>query len=261
MDHAEKVAKLILEAAIPGAAMTFRCKQSKGEYDFDLHYPNGKVAAVEVTSSHVQRVTRNFKEAFMKESGSIAGVFCKRSWLITPSLGADFKRIRKEADSCLSLLESEGTLSFSPLELTSPGCSDSLRKVRDDLQLNYGNSFPPAGAVEIELDLVVAGSSYDAMTPIMAAEREYEPNRTKLGKAKKANVAERHLVVTIDQLNGDPWRAMADFPPPKEHPRLPEEITNIWLVIQTERDKFVVWSGSLSQPWQRIDLEGLPMSE
>jgi hypothetical protein len=51
MDHTETVAKLVLEAVLPGARLEYRLAQSNGEHDFDLHYHDGTVAAVEVTSS------------------------------------------------------------------------------------------------------------------------------------------------------------------------------------------------------------------
>ncbi len=51
MDQAEKVAQRLFESVIPGARMEYRASQSKGEYDFDLHYADGRVSAVEVTSS------------------------------------------------------------------------------------------------------------------------------------------------------------------------------------------------------------------
>jgi hypothetical protein len=51
MDHAERIAKLVVEAALPGTEMVFRDEQSHGECDFDLHYPNETHAAVEVTES------------------------------------------------------------------------------------------------------------------------------------------------------------------------------------------------------------------
>lgn len=51
MDFSEKTAKAVLEAVLPGAKLTHRDQQSDGEYDFDLRYPDGRPAAVEVTRS------------------------------------------------------------------------------------------------------------------------------------------------------------------------------------------------------------------
>ena len=51
MDHAETVAKRLFESLLPGAGMEYHPEQSRGEHDFDLHYPDGRVCPVEVTSS------------------------------------------------------------------------------------------------------------------------------------------------------------------------------------------------------------------
>ena len=50
MNHAEAVAKLVLENVIPGT-MIYQLKQSHGECDFELRYRSGATAAVEVTAS------------------------------------------------------------------------------------------------------------------------------------------------------------------------------------------------------------------
>ncbi len=51
MNHAEKVAKRALEALLPAGSLKYRPEQSSGEYDFDLCYGDGAIAALEVTAS------------------------------------------------------------------------------------------------------------------------------------------------------------------------------------------------------------------
>jgi hypothetical protein len=53
MDQAERLAKAVIEALLPGSKMEYREKQSQGArvYDFDLGYADGRVTAVEVTAS------------------------------------------------------------------------------------------------------------------------------------------------------------------------------------------------------------------
>jgi hypothetical protein len=51
MNKAEEIAKTLMEIIYVGAEMRYRRDQSKGEYDYDLRYTDGTIAAVEVTAS------------------------------------------------------------------------------------------------------------------------------------------------------------------------------------------------------------------
>jgi hypothetical protein len=116
MRNEETVAKRVLEMVIPGARMVFLPVQSHGEYDFELHYLNGEVAAVEVTSSRDQAKTQFLKEVFEKNGGaSIQAVNCKKTWYITPSR-TNINKIRKDADKYLAALEAARIESFSELD-------------------------------------------------------------------------------------------------------------------------------------------------
>ena len=51
MDECERLAKTVIEHVIPGSKMEFHLEQAHGNYDFDLVYPDGRLAAVEVTAA------------------------------------------------------------------------------------------------------------------------------------------------------------------------------------------------------------------
>jgi hypothetical protein len=253
MDHAEKVAKIILEAALPGAVMTFRPVQSNMEHDFDLRYPNGEVAAVEVTSSRNQILTQTNAEIFNKKKGGtvIKAVKCKKSWYIFPSPGAQINEIRKNVDKYLAELEAAelGEFDFLRMHL-SPKCSQDIC---NDLNLTMGIALASTEAQpEIHIAGVGGGGALDATTAIYAGQKEANSNKEKLGKA---GTNERHLVVYIDQMNGLAWTALTEFEPPSALPNLPDEITHIWLATEYGKtDQFAIWYGSKTESWRRIVL-------
>ena len=253
MDHAEKVAKLILEASIPGAAMTFRCKQSNKEYDFNLRYPNGDVAAVEATSSRDQIQTQTNAEVYKKKKGGpvIDAVKCKKSWIIFLSTNPQVKQIRKDADKYLAELEAAGLESFSCYR-DSSNPLECVRNIIDGLKLTSGKVI---SSTEAPAKIYMVGSggagAFNATDATKAGEKEAEANKEKLGKA---GTNERHLVVYID-LMSLPHIALTDCDPPLVLPNLPDEITHIWLVTEYEKaDRFVVWYGSRNETWRKTIL-------
>jgi hypothetical protein len=254
MDHAEKVARIILEAALPGAFMEFRPEQSNKEYDFYLRYPNGEVAAVEATASRNQFLAQTNAEVYKKKKGGpvIDAVECKKSWIIFLSRSAQVKEIRKNADKCLAELEAAGLESFSCYR-DSSNPLECIRKIIDDLRLTSGNVISSTEApAKIHIVGFGGGGAVIATHATEAGEEEAEANKEKLGKA---GTDERHLVVYIDLMNGVPYTALTAFDPPLALPNLPDEITHIWLVTEYEgAGQFVVWHGSKTEPWRRVIL-------
>jgi hypothetical protein len=266
----EAIAKLVLEAVLPGAKMAFRSEQSHGEWDFDLRYANGTVAAVEVTASVDQDQARMSARIRDKRKGgsSIAATKCKKSWMIFPTKDADINIIRAEADEYLSALEQAQVQSFSFLEAFTfrsyreagierflpfqvPQC---VEDICFNLKIMSGSAISDTTASQILIQHSVRGGAVRASVATDAGEREAskDDNRRKLGAA---GTGERHLVVYIDVMNGLPWTALTDFTPPSSCPVLPPEITDIWLIAHAGiGDEFVAWRASAQEPWhsQRV---------
>jgi len=255
--HPENVAKRVLEMAVPGARMESRLEQPCGEYDFDLYYLNGEVAAVEVTSSRDPASTKTHKGIFEKNGGSeIKAVLCKKNWCITPS--AMPKNFRKDVDKYLAAVEAAEIDGFWEPDCRKSNTPKEVSALYRDLNVFSARSTPTSGAAVIRIGDVLGGVAVGQASPTRAAEREIGPNKDKLGKA---TTKERHLVVYVDQLNGSPWIGMTSSEPPNEFPNLPTEITHLWLIAQI-RDRYVVWLGTSTQPWHVVSLhktsEGSP---
>lgn len=105
MRKTEEIAKVVIEASLPGARMEYRSDQSHGEYDFVLHYPNGTIASVEVTESADQLQKQTSAEIRNKKKGGpvVEAKKCQKSWMIFPMGNANISKIRKKVDEYLSL--------------------------------------------------------------------------------------------------------------------------------------------------------------
>lgn len=272
MKYPERIAKCVVEACMPGSKMEYRSQQPHGEHDFDLHYADGTSAAVEVTESadQLQKLI-SAKIRSKKEGGWVVEArTCKRSWMIFPMRGAIIGKIRKEVDARLSVLEQEGIDHFNSLEAFNSrlnreaGIEKFLpspvpRCVEDicyDLLIQSGSATPVGTPPKISIQHPVYGGAVGSSVAIDAAEQEAnkEDNRRKLGAA---NTPERHLVVYVDVTNGLPWASLTDFEPTLALPKIPQEITHIWLIGhsgEADKNEFVVWRGSTTEPWhsQRV---------
>lgn len=272
MDFAEKSAKIVLEAVLPGAKLTYGDQQSHGEYDFDLQHPDGRFAAVEVTTSVDQRQMLTLAAIHSKRKSPVIAVSqCKKTWMITPMQNAKINTIRAKADTYLAVLEDAGISQFSAFEAYEskqireagleemfggrvvPQCVESIC---DDLMLQGGGVISPEGSARIILGFPGYGGAVGADCAINAGKTEAwkKDIRKKLGAAA---TNERHLVVYIHVMNGLAWTALSDCDPPPTLPELPPEIDQIWLLGDIggrAANEFVIWRASKKMHWQKVKL-------
>ena|SRR5437016_4308722 len=208
MNHAERVAKCVLEHILPGT-LEYQPEQSQGECDFELYFHDGTTGVVEVTASvdQIQIETIAATRDTRKGGPNIRASKCKKSWLILPAKGARIDEIRRAADECLFKLEQAGLQKFSWVR---DGHRDCVQEVCQKLNVTGGSVIPTTGtSPAIRIAFPIGGGAVGPSTAIEAAEREAwkDDNRKKLGAAK---TAERHLVVFVDTANGLPWMALTD---------------------------------------------------
>ncbi|MGA2904656.1 MAG: hypothetical protein ABSD98_12545, partial [Candidatus Korobacteraceae bacterium] len=182
MNHAEVVAKRALEAVLEGARLKYRSAQSHGEYDFDLHYADGTIAAVEVTAAINESYMRTL--ARIRNGGRIIPKYCKKSWVIIPATD-EIREIRRSADQYLAKLEEEGIDSFPPVR------TRSTRQICRDLRIFFGAAVFSDGEPTIEIWPPIGAGAVGPRLAVKTGETEAwkEDNRKKLGAAK---TVERH---------------------------------------------------------------------
>jgi len=83
MNHAEQVAKRIVEQLVRGGKMTFCNHQDASHYDFDLRYANGVVFPVEVTMSANPSHTRQLVP-FKIAAPHVSRRRCTDDWQVYP---------------------------------------------------------------------------------------------------------------------------------------------------------------------------------
>lgn len=247
MRFSEAVAKRVLETILPGASLSYRPEQSHGEYDFHLQYEDGATAAVEVTAAVDEALAKTASAIRNERRGGpvIRATLCKRSWVIFPTRGACINGIRRDADQHLAKLEREGIDSFY--------CTSGSRDVRNvccQLQITFGAAISSDGKPMILIAGPIGAGAVGPSLAIRAGEKEAwkQDNRGKLAAADKA---ERHLVVYFPK-GGLPWTSLTSFVPPSILPKIPNEVTNLWLIGHSEKNEneFVAWRASTNETWR-----------
>lgn len=250
MDHAEALARAVVEAVEAGSRMRHQTKQSHGEHDFDLVYGDGRIAALEVTAAADKQAEGMVAAILEKSKGGpfVPTQLCKQGWYLHPGRGAIINKIRALADKYLADVEAEGlTRFFSPSDAVA---HDSVRRIWNDLGVLSGSVMkwktpgqigisPPDGGGAVGI-----GHFVDAVRLVA----EKTDNRCKLARAA---TQERHLFVYIQPRNYLAWVAFSDLSPPSEPVTLPEEITHVWAVTEGRTlNEFLVWRARRGEHWQ-----------
>jgi hypothetical protein len=256
MDRPENVTKLVIEAILP-AKLEYRVEQSHGEYDFDLKYQDGRLAALEATAS-VDRAELELLAAIKRQTKGRAGfpaAKCTNSWMISVRSSARINVLRQKLDTYLSALEMNGISHFSLFDLHIP----QVNEICEVLELDHGTIITTSAPPAIYLTPSSGGGFVDPSSAVEAGRREAwkEDNRKKLSGS---NTPERHLAVYIDLLDDSAWTAMHWSEPPAATPDLPPEITHIWLLAEGESPgEFTIWRAHSDAIWQNQRLR-LPTS-
>jgi hypothetical protein len=160
MNHAEAVAKCVIEGVLPGT-MEYQSDQAHGECDFELRYHSGTIAAVEVTASLDQKQIETVAAIRDERKGgsSLPARKCKNSWVIFATKGARIDKIRVAADECLFRLEQEGISEFS---FVRDWHHEFVQDVCRDLNVTSGSVIPTVVTPMILIALPSGGGAVGA---------------------------------------------------------------------------------------------------
>jgi hypothetical protein len=251
MNQAEVVAQAVVEAVIQGSRMVYHPDQSGGLRDFDLHYPDGRVVALEVTES-VDAVDIETQAAIgsRREGGPrVRAKLCRKAWRVHPQTGANIKRFRRSLDRYLARIESIGIEQF--FSASDRQSYPAVESIYEDLQVCSGEVCPGLEPGFISIALPTGGGYIGSSLVSEAVELEASKpdNRRKLSAAR---TSEAHLFVFVDVLNRA-WIPLVDLAPPAESPDLPAEITHVWAVGPAKSGGgYVVWRASAKSNWHSL---------
>lgn len=222
MDWCEMLAKAIIEQVIAGSKMLYRSEQSHSEYDFDLVYPDGRKAAVEVTAAK-DKPLEDLKGAINdeKKGGRIVPrKSCSNDWMVIVSQKANINRIRENIDVYLADVEKEGKEKFNAH--TDYHDSQAVHRILKDLQVEFGTI--------VELDrpgIFISGpileTTYNPkeVDRAVLCEAWKEDNRKKL---RLSEHVEKHMFICIDSGLWRAWYAINKHKPSDLPVELPPEI-------------------------------------
>jgi len=249
MDECEKLAKAVIEHVVPGSRMDFHRQQSHGNYDFDLVYPDGRLAAVEVTAAKNKLMEGTIAAILDEKKGGsfVPRRQCRNDWMVYPLLGARINDIRDKVDSYLAEVEAEGRNRF--FAYVDVDDSPAVQCILEDLQIEAGNveKWKNPG-----ICITSPGQTTEPdPTKVDAAvlrEAQKQDNRRKL---REAQHPEKHLFLCIDRLLSGPWYAINEGNPSGLPMHLPEEVDIVWAVASTRSSGvYAVWQAQRDQPWR-----------
>lgn len=243
---------------MPASRMVFRSDQSKSVHDFDLHYSDGRVAAVEVTASvvAVDEETQAAISNRRKGGPKVKAERCRRTWRVWPQTGAKINRIRSEVDSYLAAIEAAGIEHF--IGTRDRHRHPAVNKIYVDLHVESGNVVDGFEEGYISLALPSGGGFIGGclVNDAVEVEASKQDNRHKLSSAhalEGRSCLEGHLFVFVDVLNHRVWTSLVDSPPPQEAPELPQEVTHVWAVgTARSGNGYVVWRARAGSDWYSL---------
>lgn len=246
MDLCERIAKTVIEQLIPKSRMVFKSQQCHGEYDFDLIYPDGRKAAVEVTAAKDESL-ESLKAALWKEN-PLPRKKCKNDWIIVVTKKAHINKIRQNIDSYLAEVEKEGREEF--FAYVDSHESLAVQRILEDLQVEAGwivkkSETPGIGILGPTLKTIYNPKEVDIA---ILREAQKIDNRRKLGSFK---LFEKHLFICIDWSLYGPWYAINEGKPSGLPIELPPEIDIVWAVAPTRsQGTYTVWRAEREKPWE-----------
>ena len=248
MKKAERIAKLVVEAILPGAEMHLYEDQSGGRHDFDLCLPSGEMAALEVTTSTNEQLRSTIAAICDPRRGGhfVPTRRCQKDWSVHLRPGASIKKIRSCVDQYLADVEAAGLQRFiAPTDCARYPAVDQIYR---DLAIEAGEVTVWKQPGQIGIWLPDGGEfTGEHVQSAVRAEAFKGDNRTKLGKT---GCCERHLFVYVDPWNYPTWKSLLDEHAPAEPPELPNEISHVWVVSETrDPGRLVVWRGGADVGW------------
>ena len=228
MNQSEVVAQAVVEAVLESSRMVYRSDQSQSVHDFDLHYSDGRVAAMEVTESAnaVELETQAAIISRRRGGATVRAEVCQKAWRVRPEPGASINRIRASVDRYLGAIESAGIEHF--FSASDRHNYPAVAGIHKDLMVSSGDVMEGVEPGHISIGFPIGGGAIGGSLVADAVQVEGS-KADNCHKLSAAGTSERHLFCFVDVLNDRVWIPLVDLAPPPGRPELPPEITHVWV--------------------------------
>jgi hypothetical protein len=247
MRSEERAVAQIIEAIRPTCRMEYSVEQSHGECDFVLR--DGEGAYPFEVTRYTNPRAQEIYAAIEGRDGTGAFVnrrLAQHDWWVFPTHITNIRRVRDHVDRLLADVEAEG---FTQFDVRTDTASPAVQRMWQEIRILHGVQMPwsPPGRIGIATPGDGATLSSDQVVSAVEAEAAKPDNRKKLG----LEAAERHLCVYVDYLGYPAHSVMLNGMLPSQHPRLPPEVTHLWVMCDhAEGPEYVVWSYERTAGWQ-----------
>jgi hypothetical protein len=254
----EEWARQMLSNALDAEVVQHDDGSAPGMYDLRVEYQD-RIAAVEVTAAADGEMIALWN--LMNGEGRWIEDELAGGWMVALHPSARAKRIRSELPSLLAVLEQSGTRSFRSRTLRQvDNVAAQARSIGVASATQSGTDFPGSIYVTIDLPLDRSGGwvsdDGDALSEWIGTfltQPEQADVRAKLGSS---GANERHVFLLLPGLSTAPFSAaellMRDDPPlPRLSPRLPPEITDVWVASTWSTGVGIRWSSDYG--WSTFD--------
>jgi hypothetical protein len=227
-----------------------------GTHDFEVNCSDGRVLALEVTTSAVG-ADMSMWRAIAKENWECPGLRC--SWAISVELPSssgstpNIKRLRREIERLLAALQAQGVDSFDTFLEQSRRPDQACGEVLELGSLGVARGRAVPGLTGGGVPLVHLGSSGgfvtapDEINDVVAEEAAHN-----VEKLRRAEASERHVFVWIHPTSGGPELNLWQGDVPRTSPELPVGIDVAWIARFPEEGREVthLWRVRPAATWE-----------
>jgi hypothetical protein len=255
----ERFAFAVVGSVLPGTIEPYdRCRRQRA-VDAILHYPDGRTAALEVSS-----IGPDDEAAIINYLGnrghckSIAGL--NRRWLV--QIPRDFHPAdMRKIDMVLPWCEARGAEHLSELSGERPEVDDLLHQgVRANAVTNAAGRMDPAGSRVYFLLPTMGGFSDRGLASLpdeLAGTLRTPKIQSRIKKLAESELEERHLLLIV-RPSAFSWSVYEGLafggPLPTEAPLLPDGLSQVWLLTGLQAGGVV--RGISGRGWYRDHLPG-----
>jgi hypothetical protein len=210
-----------------------------GMYDLKITYPDGRTAALEVTSAANPNALALGKLIYGQGRWIAPGI--TKAWWVDVLPTCNAKRLRKKLPALLSAFEAAGITEVDTDRLWERQPGTEPAKALDVVKARYmeATDYPGSIYLNIHFPMEMMGGfvpdNGNALAEWISGWCIDPARPDNLAKLAHSGEGERHLFVIVVGLGSEPF-AVTDMlirdsaPPPEIDPVLPDEVTHVWIM-------------------------------